>query len=184
MMPESPRFEFRCWPGHSVSLMRAAENRYEFGDPEIRTDSYLRGGELLDIKACHGWHGHLELWQREFSSHFPLDKHEQRRICGIFPSVALLGLPFASPDDALRRLNRIVRQRDVCKARQLFRDGDFQAELTSATCDGVRCWTIAFECPDATRLEREIATLSLGHFDNMNYGAALKHPDVFGGVAA
>lgn len=196
MTAETTRFEFRCWPDLTTALRHDVEARYDLAPAAWRTDIYfpaahrddllikLRSGSRFDIKACIGWQTPLEIWQMQVASDFPLTADEQAMLAGIFAGLSGASDPLADPADALRRLSAVSSARTVKKARRLSDSGGLRAELTEATCAGISHWTLAFECASDSQLMDEMAALSLGHFDNLSYGAALRHPALFGGAIA
>ena len=196
MTSATTRFEFRCWPELTSALRRDIETRYNLAPANRRTDIYfpaahrddllikLRSGSRFDIKACIGWQAPLEIWQVQMASDFPLTPDEQAMLAVIFPDMDCADEPLANPADALRRLGAVAPVRAVEKVRRLSDAGGLRAELTEATCAGIAQWTLAFESASDTQVMDELAALSLGLSRNLSYGAALRHPALFGGALA
>lgn len=192
MTSDARRFEFRCWPTLSRGLRRKIEIRYDFRTEETRTDTYflipgrndllvkLRGMVQLDVKACLGWQGPLELWHRALETRFPLSEAGREALSRLSPGLSRSSAGMVSPAEAILQLGQAGPPRAISKSRRLSTVSGLQVELTSVTDRCVTRWTLAYECPDADRLTAELNALSLSQMDNLNYGAALRHPEIFG----
>ncbi|KCZ92469.1 hypothetical protein [Hyphomonas johnsonii] len=190
MTTKPPRYEFRCWPeDFDVHAARAAA-QLDFDQTESRTDIYLlapgrtdltpklRGGSVLELKARLGTRGVLERWHPVFSDAFPLDTDVLTLLAGLFPDVDARAC--TSPDALCAAIAGHADVRHVAKTRRKHVANGLRAEITEAACNGRVNRSIAFECEDASQLDAQLAALGLSGFANINYGAALRAPGLFG----